>query len=438
MKKSNYLMGIIAASALFACSEMDVTDIREKTEENVKEIETVEDDLRAKEEDIFNAEYTTRKDIVLDTQNSTIHNRFNDFSWNTFSKIFSNKEDANLLFSPLSLNQNIMMLSNGLKGETREEILKAFGISDFSLEEINSYILQLNEGLNGADSRTKYRTNNAIWHANSMSVQQEFKENISEVYETDIFPAMMNNQTLDSINAWANEKTFGRIKNMVKNLGPNTVAIMVNTVYFRGLWTEELPDKQINDGEFINENGETEQTRMVWYPKYALYAEGNTYQTTVRHFGNEAFAMDFILPKEGVSAFDALIEFMTTKGYGSEYKQVHLKFPIFEAVSEMNLNELLNSLGINRIFGNASPDEICLFDSPVFVSSVIQKTSISVDEKGTEAAACTEISFDVTYNGEEQKPKIVEMVLNRPFFYTIRETSTNTPLFIGYQGSVKM
>lgn len=437
MKKSNYLMGIIAASALFACSEVELTDIREKTEENVKEIETVEDDIRVREENIFNAEYTTRKDIVLDTQNSTIHNRFNDFSWNTFSEIFSKKKDANLLVSPLSLNQNIMMLSNGLKGETREEILKAFGISDFSLEEINSYILQLNEGLNGADSRTKYRTNNAIWHDNSMSVQQEFKENISGVYDTEIFPALMNTQTLDSINAWASEKTFGRIKNMVENWGPNTVAIMMNTVYFRGLWTEELPDKQINDGEFINENGETEQTRMVWYPKYALYAEGNTYQTTVRHFGNEAFAMDFILPKEGVSAFDALIEFMTTKGYGSEYKQVHLKFPIFEAVSEMNLNELLQSLGINRLFSCTSPEEICLFDSPVFVSSVIQKTSISVDEKGTEAAAGTYDMFDLTYSGEEQKPKIVEMVLNRPFFYTIRETSTNTPLFIGYQGSVK-
>ena len=434
MKKSNYLMGIIAASALFACSEVELTDIREKTEENVKEIEIVEDDIRVREENIFNAEYTTRKDIVLDTQNSTIHNRFNDFSWNTFSEIFSKKKDANLLVSPLSLNQNIMMLSNGLKGETREEILKAFGISDFSLEEINSYILQLNEGLNGADSRTKYRTNNAIWHDNSMSVQQEFKENISGVYDTEIFPALMNTQTLDSINAWASEKTFGRIKNMVENWGPNTVAIMMNTVYFRGLWTEELPDKQINDGNFTNENGETEQARMVSYPKVSLYAEGETYQTTVRHFGNEAFAMDFILPKEGVNAFEALTEFMTTKGYGSEYKQVHLKFPIFDAVSEMNLTELLNSLGINRLFGCTSPEEICLFDSPVFVSSVIQKTSISVDEKGTEAAAGT---YEIMYGSTGEEIKETEMTLNRPFFYTIRETSTNTPLFIGYQGSVK-
>lgn len=88
-------------------------------------------------------------------------------------------------------------------------------------------------------------------------------------------------------------------------------------------------------------------------------------------------------------------------------------------------------------FDYASPNEVCLFDSPVFVSFIIQKTSISVDEKGTEAAAGTHEIFYLTYNGEEQKPEIVEMVLNCPFFYTIRETSTNTPLFIGYQGSVK-
>ena len=433
MKKNIILASLIIIALCRACNTEDSINPNVNKENPAETPDTawIED---VKEEDIFNAESTIREDIDLGEQQQKISQKINEFSWDTFSKIFSDKEGVSLLVSPLSLNQNIMMLSNGLKGETREEILKAFGISDFSLEEINSYILQLNEGLNGADSRTKYRTNNAIWHDNSMSVQQEFKENISGVYDTEIFPALMNTQTLDSINAWASEKTFGRIKNMVENWGPNTVAIMMNTVYFRGLWTEELPDKQINDGEFINENGETEQTRMVWYPKYALYAEGNTYQTTVRHFGNEAFAMDFILPKEGVSAFDALIEFMTTKGYGSEYKQVHLKFPIFEAVSEMNLNELLNSLGINRLFGCTSPEEICLFDSPVFVSSVIQKTSISVDEKGTEAAAGT---YEIMYGNTGEEIKETEMTLNRPFFYTIRETSTNTPLFIGYQGSVK-
>ena len=436
MKKNIFLASLVF---IILCSACNTEESINPNVNNGKPAETpdtvrIED---VKEEDIFNAEFTMREDIDLGEQQQKISQKINEFSWDTFSKIFSDKEGVSLLVSPLSLNQNIMMLSNGLKGETREEILKAFGISDFSLEEINSYILQLNEGLNGADSRTKYQTNNAIWHANSMTIQQEFKKNICGVYNTEIFPAMMNTQTLDSINAWANKKTFGRIKNMVDYLNPATKAVMMNTVYFRGLWSEELTDKDINGGEFTNENGEMELVRMVSYPKVALYAEGETYQTTMRNFGNQAFAMDFILPKEGVNAFDALTEFMTTTGYGTIQKQVNLKFPIFESATEMNLNELLVRLGINRIFGNESPDEICLFDSPIFVSSVIQKTSITVDEKGTEAAAGTYEIIDGSNNDGQQNPEIVEMVLNRPFFYTIRETSTNTPLFIGYQGSVK-
>jgi serpin B len=213
MKKNIILASLIIIALCSACNTEDSINPNVNKENPAETPDTawIED---VKEEDIFNAESTIREDIDLGEQQQKISQKINEFSWDTFSKIFSDKEGVSLLVSPLSLNQNIMMLSNGLKGETREEILKAFGISDFSLEEINSYILQLNEGLNGADSRTKYRTNNAIWHDNSMSVQQEFKENISGVYDTEIFPALMNTQTLDSINAWASEKTFGRIKNM--------------------------------------------------------------------------------------------------------------------------------------------------------------------------------------------------------------------------------
>ena len=430
-------MAVVSALSLAGCSESvkfnEIVVPEPEPKPIVKENENVEDDIRFREENIFFAPYIFREDIALGETQQAISKKVNDFSWNVFAKMFAKKKDANLLASPLSLTQNIMMLANGLKGETLEEVKTALGVSSFDMKEINSYVLQLNTGLDSVDSRTKYRTDNAIWHGNWMTVQSDFKENISGFYKTDIFPSNMDDLTLDSINQWAYEKTYGRIERMVDALN-GADAVMMNTIYFRGLWTEELPDKQINDGNFTNENGETEQARMVSYPKVSLYAEGETYQTTVRHFGNEAFAMDFILPKEGVNAFDALTEFISTKGYGAEHKRVNLKFPIFESATEMKLNELLVSLGINRIFGNASPDEICLFDTPVFVSSVIQKTSISVDEKGTEAAAGT---YEIMYGNTGEEIKETEMTLNRPFFYTIRETSTDTPLFIGYQGSVK-
>ncbi|MBO7171499.1 MAG: hypothetical protein J6V52_00880, partial [Bacteroidaceae bacterium] len=220
MKKSNYLMGIIAASALFACSEVELTDIREKTEENVKEIETVEDDLRAKEEDIFNAPRTRRKEIALDEGQKVINEKLNTFSWDLFTKTFDNKKETNLLISPFSLTQNLMMLSNGLRGQSLEEIKLAFGLSEFEMEDMNRYSLQLNKGLEEADSRTKYRTDNSIWYRNDMIIQPDFAENVSQYYHAETFPAAMNEETLDSINNWAYQRTYGRIKDFLPSLSP--------------------------------------------------------------------------------------------------------------------------------------------------------------------------------------------------------------------------
>lgn len=436
MKMKLYL-ALVIVSLCCACNTEDTIDPKPNTgnEVNTEKPTDTLDIRRPEEEDIFNSEYTFKENITLGKTQQAISNRVNDFSWNVFSRAFAEKEDANLLVSPLSLTQNIMMLGNGLKGNTLEEVKTALGVSDFDMKEINSYVLQLNTGLDSVDSRTKYRTDNAIWHGNWMTVQPEFKENISGFYKTDIFPSNMDDQTLDSINQWAFEKTYGRIERMVDALN-GSAAVMMNTIYFRGLWKDDLSETCVNSGEFRNENGNTEQVKMVSYHKRSPYFEGQTYQTTCRYFGNEAFAMDFILPKKGVTAQEALAEFVKTKKYAEKEIVVNLDFPVFDSASRMELQELLMSLGVMGIFGESAFNGVCLFSEPVFVSKVIQKTSISVNEKGTEAAAGTYEMLDGDNPGGE-KPQTVEMKLERPFFYTIRETSTNTPLFIGYQGSVK-
>jgi serine protease inhibitor len=101
----------------------------------------------------------------------------------------------------------------------------------------------------------------------------------------------------------------------------------------------------------------------------------------------------------------------------------------------MSLGDLLHHMCINGIYNPQNTSDMQLFNKPTFVSSVIQQTSIAVSEKGVEAAAGT-INIPGT-EGYEPQPDTVFVTLERPFFYTIRETSTNTPLFIGYQGSVK-
>jgi serpin B len=425
-------MGIIAASALFACSEVELTDIREKTEENVKEIEIVEDDLRAKEEDIFNAPRTRRKEIALDEGQKVINEKLNTFSWDLFTKTFDNKKETNLLLSPFSLTQNLMMLSNGLRGQSLEEIKLAFGLSEFEMEDMNRYSLQLNKGLEEADSRTKYRTDNSIWYRNDMIIQPDFAENVSQYYHAETFPAAMNEETLDSINNWAYQRTYGRIKDFLPSLSPSMASVLINTVYFRGLWHYETSD--IKYRIFHNENGEEENVKFAKLDAKSYYSENSLYQAACEFLGNRAFAMDFILPKEGVNPTEALRQYIND-GVPSWIKILKLDYPLFESESKMSLGDLLRHMGINGIYNPQNTSDMQLFNKPTFVSSVIQQTSIAVSEKGVEAAAGT-INIPGT-EGYEPQPDTVFVTLERPFFYTIRETSTNTPLFIGYQGSVK-
>ena len=117
-------------------------------------------------------------------------------------------------------------------------------------------------------------------------------------------------------------------------------------------------------------------------------------------------------------------------------RYVKLDFPRFESGTKMGLNEVLKTVGITRLFQPENQNDFCIFNEPSFIDVIQQETSISVSEKGVEAAAAT-ASVPKTDAGETTPPDTVYMKLERPFFYTIRETSTNTPLFIGYQGSVK-
>ena len=175
---------------------------------------------------------------------------------------------------------------------------------------------------------------------------------------------------------------------------------------------------------------------MVMYHEVSSYAESSAYQATTRSLGNKAYVMDFILPKEGVKPENALKQYIQDANPDMYNRYVKLDFPRFKSGTKMGLNEVLKKVGITHLFQPENQYDFCIFNEPSFIDVIQQETSISVSEKGVEAAAAT-ANVSYTESGETTPPDTVYMKLERPFFYTIRETSTNTPLFIGYQGSVK-
>ena len=250
MKKRYLFATFFAISLLAACDSENEIKPAEKEEQ-----QEAADSLWLQEEDIYNNPYTRRKSITLDNEQKEISSSLNTFSWRLFTKTFDNKKETNLLLSPYSLTQNLLMLSNGLRGNTLEEIKLAFGLSEFEMEELNQYVLQLNKGLDEADPRTRYRTDNSVWYRNDLTIQPEFTETAGQYYKAELFPAALNTQTLDSINNWTYQKTFGRIKDFLSTISPAAQSVMVNTVYFRGQWFNKLSEKHVRNGVFRNESG---------------------------------------------------------------------------------------------------------------------------------------------------------------------------------------
>lgn len=436
MKKNVFLVSL--ATILLYCSCNTEDSFKPHSNEDIP-VEKPVDTLKIenpKEENIFNNEFALQKYIELPKEQEEISQRLNTFAWKLFINTYKQKGESNLVLSPFSLTQDLLMLCNGLKGITLEDTKQALGLFYYNMEAINQYVLLINQGLNDADPKTKYRTDNSIWYRNDMTINDEFAQNIEQYYKADLFIAAMDSQTVDSINDWAYEKTFGRIKRMLTKLPEHTNSVLMNTVYFRGLWQWQMEKEDIRDGIFINENGEKEPAKMMDFFRPSYYADNTCYQATSREYSNGAFIMDFILPKEGVASHEALAQYIEDNNSNIRYLKVNLVLPCFDAESELTLNQVLSSMGMTSIFSPASPLDVQLFDTPTIVSQVLQKANITVNEKGTEAAVATAIiSVDGNCNGE--KTETIDMVLNRPFFYAIRETSTNTPLFIGYQGSVK-
>ncbi len=390
--------------------------------------------IKAGEEDIYNAEYTPHRGIKLGATQQEISAEMNKFAWKMFAKSFEDKTETNLMASPYSLIQNLLMLSNGVEGEALEEIKSVLDVEEFSMEEMNEYILQLNNGMAEADARTKFRSDNALWYKKGMNMEADFADNIRKYYKAETFAAPMNGKTLTAINKWAKERTYGRIPKALDELPEGAKAVLMNTVYFRGLWADERSGEDVENGVFHSENGKEQQARMVKYFARAQYKEGETYQATPRFFGNASFLMDFILPKEGSAPAEALAEYMKDQDKQWELWDVKLTFPCFESASKLSLTKMLKVMGINRVFDSAYADDLRLFDDPIFVNTVLQKTSITVDEHGAEAAAVTYEMWDDAAPPREVETAI--MTVDRPFFYAIRQSNVGTPLFIGYQGSV--
>lgn len=370
--------------------------------------------------------------IVIDDINHQANNRrevITDFSLDLFRESF---DDKNILMSPLSIVSALAMVTNGASNNTLTEIEKALG-SD--INSLNEYLYAYKSYL-PTDKQYKVSLANSIWFKDkeSLSVNIDFLQTNKDYYDASIYKAAFDNSTKDDINYWINDKTNGMIEKILEEApSDNVVMYLINALSFDAEWQHIYQKEQISDGEFTLEDG-SQKTIQFMHSAEHTYLENDDAFGFIKPYKDNKYAFVALLPKDNITMSQFLSKLdASTLEFLIKYQRsekVIASLPKFKVEYNTLLNDSLQSLGIKDAFDGDNADFSKMaksLDGNIFISRVLHKTIIEVDEKGTKAGAVTTVKMDTTSANID--PKVVN--LNRPFFYMIIDTQQNLPIFMG-------
>ncbi len=359
--------------------------------------------------------------------------------------------DGNLLFSPFSVSQALAMTYTGAEGHTRAQMAEVLGF-DIDGSALNGAFSQLTADLtergtapadpDRGEVAQALHVANGLWGEQTFPFSDAFLSELSEYYgaglqETDFINAPEDAR--DEINGWVEEQTENRIQDIVPEgaIDSATRLVLANAIYFYGGWAETFDAENTSDEDFHLLDGSTVTVPLMFQHESYWYTAGDGFQIIEIPYARSGLAFTVILPDEG--AFESVESELNAAALGDAVGQVvwtdiELYLPSFEFEFTAGLGEILQSMGMTDAFDPGTADFSGMVDGdvpdPLFIGDVLHKAFISVDEDGTEAAAATAVLMLAgSAPGEPAEP--IEVRIDRPFIFAIRDVQTGTILFLG-------
>jgi serpin B len=362
-----------------------------------------------------------------------IAGRTNEFTFDLLRKVTISGETPgrNVLLSPLSAALALAMLDNGAAGQTREEIHQLLGYAEASTEELNAYFQKMIALMQEAGPDVTFESANSIWIDEAFPVLNSFVETNALYYQAEARNANLSDEaTASLINAWASEKTQGKIANLLSQ-PPGGALALINALYFKGAWTLPFDKEETKDEVFYNQDGTAPLLPTMNKKGLFNYLEAAHFKLLDLPYGNEQFSMSLLLPGEGVSLDEALEGLDAEKwdGYIGRLSgcELPVKLPRFRLEYERELLDDLKAMGLRL----ETPDFSLIHPTaPLDISKVLQKTFVDVAEEGTEAAGVT-VVFLTGADLNAPAPAPPSFYADRPFAFFIREKTTGVIFFSG-------
>ena len=430
--KKNHILWMFAmlmmTIGMSSCGKSDSGDI---TPEDPVDEEITDNEPLSNENNECRPIDLTRAEQELVTSN-------NDFAFNLFRFAEPNKST---ILSPISITYALGMLNNGAAGETQAQINKVLGFGETGADGINAFCRKMLTEAPNLDKLTKVMIANTIYMNKGYQLNSDFVAKAKDYYDAEPETRdFYDDQTMDVINQWASDHTEKMIEKVLDKdeFDPSAVSYLLNAIYFKGAWAEKFDKAKTKDEAFRKENNQEVQVPMMHQEHEFNYTEDEDCQALCLPYGNNAYRMTILLPKEGKTVY-SLAQKLSTKTW-QRYQWigstaiVDVKLPRFESKTDVDLKPIMTALGMPNAFDGNLAEFPNFCNVPTYIDLMKQVARIKLNEEGTEAAAVTVIGMDKS-TGVPQEPKRVNFHATSPFLYVISEQSTGAIFFIGqYMG----
>lgn len=354
----------------------------------------------------------------------------NRFGLSLFSALTAKEGPAkNVFISPLSVSYALAMTYNGAAGVTAEQMASVLGFEGLSLADMNKCFHDLTEYLTTVDQFTTFEIANSIWYRIGVPVKEDFIDLNRTWFGAEVkaidFDALY---AADTINHWVAEATHDKITEIITPpIDPTTVMFLINAIYFKGDWTHPFDTAMTYDGPFIQGDGSAITTPMVSKDTVFSWFDTDLFLAVDLPYGKHGYSMTVLLPDSGVT-IEQLTSQLTPDNWAAwmgRFSESRLFFamPKLKLEYDASLQNILSALGMPNPFTGDADFSSMIEGGDVFISDVLHKTFLKVDEKGTEAAAVTVVPI------VDCLPPL--MICDRPYVMAIREKESGTIVFLG-------
>ncbi|CAM4743690.1 unnamed protein product [Rotaria magnacalcarata] len=380
---------------------------------------------------------------------------FEHFGHKIYSTVNQNN-NQNVFLSPASIALAMAMCSAGARQETLKQMLHVLDASSIeSLTKTAEQVMQV-FSIADQDTQVKLKLANRLYAQNSYKLQQDYLDLVQGSFKADIkLEDFVNNSAavVQTINTWVEDRTNNLIQNLLSqnDVTRDTRLIIINCIYFKGTWRKQFEERSTNENaDFHEASGNVSKVKLMFTKEKYLYGENKDLRVQIAHLPYKSdnthvqFVFTVILPEKGVS-LDSVEQKLSSKpqllqqilndGY-TRTEELLLYLPKFKMEASFELSDVLKKLGMVNAFSDSAADFTGIVskkDDPagLYVSKVIHKAFIDVNEKGSEAAAATAVIMMRCCASISPKPSPIEFKADRPFLFYIRETRQNLTLFTG-------